>query len=129
MSARKVVQRAPAGLREAGRLVWRRILADLSEEWELDARELLILEAAARQADLNRSLEEALDADGVIVAGSAGQSRLNAACTELRQGRVALERLLSSLALPNEDGRAMTAAQKRAQAAAQARWGWRRGAA
>src|SRR4051812_39254076 len=110
--------RTPAGLGAAGRGVWRRILADVGAEWELDARELLILEAAARQADLNRSLETSIEADGVRVAGSAGQPRLNAMVTELRQGRVALERLLASLALPAEGGQTFTAAQRRAQAAA-----------
>jgi hypothetical protein len=98
-------------------------LADVPPAWELDARELLVLEAAARQADTNRALESALKDDGMVVEGSQGQRRLNAAVTELRQGRIAVEKLLSSLALPGEDGRAMTAAQKRAQSAAEARWG------
>lgn len=115
-------ERAPAGLKSAGRAVWNSILEDLVE-FELDARELLVLEAAARQADTNRALESALKDDGMIVEGSQGQRRLNAAVTELRQGRVALERLLASLALPNEEGKILTAAQKRAQAAAEARWG------
>lgn len=129
MTAKKAIPRAPGGLGDAGRAVWRRITADLGQQWELDARELLVLESAARQADLNRQLEDALTADGVTVAGSQGQRRLNAAATELRQGRIALERLLSSLALPGEDGHAQTGAQRRAQAAAEARWGRRRGTA
>jgi hypothetical protein len=59
----------------------------------------------------------------VRVAGSQGQPRLNAMVTELRQGRIAFERLLGSLALPgDEEERTMTAAQKRAQAAADSRW-------
>lgn len=126
--------RAPAGLAAAGRAVWRKIMADLGDDWELDGRELLVLEAACRQADLNAELEEALAREGVSVPGSQGQQRLNATVTELRQGRIALERLLGSLALPS-DGAAMTAGQKRAQAAASARWlregkrGRRRGAA
>ncbi len=123
MTANRVVPRAPAGLGDAGRSVWRRILADVPEEWELDAREMVILEAAARQADLNRALEAAFAEDGVMVMGSQGQARMNAVATELRQGRIAVEKLLSSLALPGEDGHTMTAAQKRAQAAAESRWG------
>ncbi len=130
--------RAPSGLGAAGKAVWRAVLDDLtaagngSETWELDGRELLILEAAARQADLNRELEQALARDGVMIEGSQGQARMNAAATEVRQGRVAVEKLLSALALPSEDGRAVTAAQKRAATAAVARWGptrRRRGAA
>jgi endonuclease YncB( thermonuclease family) len=111
--------------------VWRRIVEDLEPGWELDSRELLILEAAARQADQNRALEAALAADGVTVEGSKGQPRLNATTTELRQGRIALEKLLSGLALPGDEG-ALTSAQRRAQAAADSRWrrrGVRRGAA
>lgn len=121
--------RAPVGLKAAGKAVWKGILGDLPDEWELDAREFVVLEAAARQADTNRALEKALVDDGMIVTGSQGQARLNAAVTELRQGRVALEKLLAGLALPGDDGRTLTAGQKRAQAAAQARWGTARGAA
>ena len=64
--------KAPIGLRAAGRAVWRGILDDLGADWELDRRELFVLEAAARQADLNRSLEVALEEDGVRVAGVKG---------------------------------------------------------
>lgn len=126
--------RAPAGLASAGRAVWRKIVTDLGDDWELDGRELLVLEAACRQADLNAELEEALAREGVSVADAQGQQRLNATVTELRQGRIAFERLLGSLALPS-DGAPMTAGQRRAQAAASARWlregkrGRRRGAA
>lgn len=121
--------RIPAKLGAAGRTVWQRILADLGEDWELDARELLILESACRQADLNRRLEDAIAKDGVRVMGSQGQPRMNQMATELRQGRVAFEKLLASLALPGDEGNPTTASQKRAQTAALARWGRRRGAA
>lgn len=119
----------PDGLRESGRALWVAILADLAAApaddaagWELDARELVLLEQAARQADLVADLERVLVEDGLVVAGSQGQSRLNAAATELRQSRVALAKLLGELALPGEDGRAMTAAQRRAQHAARTRY-------
>ena len=42
--------------------------------------------------------------------------------TESRQGRIAFEKLLGSLALPGDEGETMTPAQKRAQAAASSRW-------
>jgi hypothetical protein len=71
----------------------------------------------------------AIAEDGLIVAGSAGQRRLNAAATELRQGRVAVGKLLGEIALPSDDGRVATARQKRARHAAETRWGVRRGAA
>ena len=121
----------PEGLGDAGRALWDAVHDDLEPRdeseagWELDAREQLVLEAAARQADLNRGLEAAIDRDGLTVAGWAGQPRLNPAATELRQGRIALQKLLAELALPNESGQAVTSAQRRAKAAAEARWGRR----
>jgi len=121
--------RVPEGLGEAGAAVWDAIVSDVGDAFELDARELVVLEAACRQADTNRQLEDVIEAGGLIVEGSQGQPRMSAAVTELRQGRLALERLLASLALPDEDGRVLTAGQRRAQAASQARWGVRRGAA
>jgi hypothetical protein len=134
MGADSPIVRAPANLRAAGKALWRSVLADLTEAsspgdepWELDARELLILEAAARQADTNRALEDVLREHGMVVVGSTGQPRLNAAATEVRQGRIALEKLLSSLALPNGDGEVLTAGQKRGRLAAQARHGVRHG--
>lgn len=125
--------RAPSGLKAAGRAVWNTIIDDLERRdggWELDPRERLTLEAAARQGDMNRALEELLDEQGLMVTGSMGQPRLNAAATELRQGRIALSKLLAELALPGNDGQTMTASQKRATAAAGVRWlRARRGAA
>ncbi len=124
------VPKPPKGLRDAGRKLWRSILADLATAgtdedgrgWELDARELVVLEHAAKQADLVADLERALADDGLVVPGSQGQPRLNAAATELRQSRIALAKLLGELALPGDDGHAMTGAQRRAQAAARARY-------
>lgn len=115
-------ERAPKGLAAAGRRLWHAIVGDLPDGWELDARELVILEAAARQADSNAALERAITEAGVTVEGSQGQPRLNAMVTELRQGRIALEKLLSSLALPGDEG-TETAQQRRSRAAAEARWG------
>lgn len=123
--------RMPSGLGAAGRTVWRAVVDDLTAvgdddaTWELDGRERLILENAARQADLNAKLEAVIEEDGIVVAGSTGQRRLNAAATELRQGRVAVGKLLGELALPGEDGRVATARQKRARGAAEVRWGHR----
>jgi hypothetical protein len=90
---------------------------------ELDARELAILRRAAKQADDNAALERAIKRDGLMIEGAAGQPRLNAAQTELRQGRLALARMLGQLALPAEEGAAGTTANsRRAQRAANVRW-------
>lgn len=123
MTAEPAIPRAPSGLKAAGRRVWTSILGGIAEGYELDERELLVLEAAARQADQNRALEVALADAGVTVAGSAGQPRLNPAATELRQGRLAFDKLLGSLRLPDEDaGERLTERGRRAKHAADSRW-------
>jgi hypothetical protein len=113
---------APDDLREAGCALWTSIVADLGDGWRFDARELAILTAAARQADTVADLEAAVAADGIMVRGAAGQTRLNAAVVELRKGRVALARLLGNVHLPDEDDKSATVASERGRRAAQARW-------
>lgn len=109
--------RAPSKLGPAGRALWRNVTAD----FDFGASELAVLAAACRQADDVALLEAAIVADGVTVTGSQGQPRLNAALTEVRQGRLALAKLLGALALPDEDDdRPMTASQRRAQKAGRA---------
>jgi hypothetical protein len=107
--------RMPANLGTAGRKLWRSVL----EDFDLSGAELVLLEAAARQADDVATLEAGLR-DGFTVQGSRGQPRLAAAVTEVRQGRLALARLLAELRLPadgEEVGRNPTKAR-----AADARW-------
>lgn len=112
-------QRPPSGLGKAGRALWRSITG----AYQLDPRETTTLAAAARQADDLAALETALAAGALVVEGSKGQPVLNAAVGELRQGRLALARLLGTLNLPTEDGGpALTSAQLRAQKAANTRW-------
>jgi uncharacterized protein with von Willebrand factor type A (vWA) domain len=65
----------------------------------LDARERSLLANACAQADLNAALEAQLNDDGLTVRGASGQWRLNAAATELRQGRLALAKLLWEVCL------------------------------
>ena len=116
----------PAGLARPGRQLWR----DILREWELDARELAILKRAAKQADTNDALEKAIRRDGLMIEGASGQRRLNAAVSELRQGQLALARLLGEMALPAADGSAgATATSRKAQKAANARSGAWRGCA
>lgn len=106
----------PAGLEKAGKRVWREILA----EFDLDARELLVLEQAARQADAVTALEAEIDESGLVSRGSRGQMRLSTSVTELRQARLAVAKLLSELALPDDEGQ--TASGRHARKAAEARW-------
>ena len=113
--------KTPAGLSAAGRRLWTAILADLPAEIELEARELVVLEAACRQADAVAALERAVKRDGAMVKGASGQRRLNGAVTEARQGRIALARLLGDLDLPSEQT-PRTASSQRARKAAETRW-------
>ena len=99
------------------------MLAALPPDWEYDQRELAILEAAARQGDDNAALQRAIKRDGATVTGSIGQRKLNPAMAELRQGRLALSRLLGELSLPDEASeKGQTAAGQRGLRAAKVRW-------
>jgi phage terminase small subunit len=113
----------PESLESAGKRAWKALLSDLPDDWELTARETELLRNACRQADLVADLEAALEQEGVIVVGAAGQRRLNAVATELRQSRIALARLLGEIPIPDDDGeKPTTNASQRGQKAAQARW-------
>lgn len=110
--------RAPADLGGAGRTVWRRLVS----AYAFEEHELAVLETACRQADDVAALEVLIANDGLTVAGSAGQPRLNPAVAEARQGRIAFAKLLGALALPAEDGKPQTHASRTAQKAANVRW-------
>jgi len=109
----------PRDLGAAGRDLWCRVHG----AFELDPHELPGLLLAARQLDDVARLEQLLEVDGLVVTGSAGQPRLSAVVTELRQARLAAARLLDALALPvdGESG-SSTPAVKRARRAAESRW-------
>jgi hypothetical protein len=85
---------------------------------ELDEREEAILDLAARQAaDVERA-EADIAERGYLVVGSRGQQVLNPSIAEVRQGRLALGKLLGQLDLP-ESTRDVV---RNARHAAQARW-------
>lgn len=114
--------KAPEGLGNAGRALWKQIAGSLPDGWELDNRERAVLFAACRQRDDISRLEAAIKKDGAMTTGSSGQPVVNPAVTEARQGRLALGRLLGQLQLPDEDDQPMTEAGRRAQKAARVRW-------
>ena len=116
--AERAKPKAPTGLKATGRGLWRRI----TTVFELEVGELAVLELACRQADDVADLEEQLRTDGLVVEGSAGQPRLNAVVAELRQGRLAVGKLLGQIALLDDDGRPATEGAKRARHAADRRW-------
>jgi P27 family predicted phage terminase small subunit len=115
---------APKTLGEAGKALWRAILADLPNNWQLDARELHVLERACQCADDLVVLDAAVERDGATVKGSRGQPTVHPALSEARQLRLVQLRLLSTLEMsdPQEAIRNATPAQSRARKAAEARW-------
>jgi hypothetical protein len=114
------IPRPPAGLGTSGTALWR----SLWKTFGFDERETAILSAACRQADDVARLEVLLERDGPIVAGSKGQPRLTPIVAEIRQGRLALVRMLGELGLPADvKGRPVTSRSTHASVAANARWG------
>ena len=67
------------------------------------------------------ALERAVKRDGTMVRGASGQRRLNGAVPEIRQGRIALARLLGEVDLAGEQA-PQTAGTRRARKAAETRW-------
>ncbi len=111
--------KAPSGLAARGRAFWSQAV----DTYELTESELSLLIEVCRLMDECEALCEAIAADGTTVAGSNGQPRVHPAIGELRQHRLALGRLLSQLALPDEDDTALpTPLQARGRAAARKRW-------
>ncbi|WNM28451.1 hypothetical protein RN607_05470 [Demequina capsici] len=109
----------PAGLGTRGAAFWTATLA----AYELTDSETAMLLEACRTLDNLDALAEAIQTHGVMVTGSMGQPVVNAALTEVRGQRLALHRLLTALALPDEDGEALPSARSAAsQAANSARW-------
>lgn len=108
----------------AGTALWKAITGAFVD---LDPRELAVLEAACAQADDVALLEALLVKDGPVVRGSMGQPRLSQVLAELRQGRLAVGRLLDLLVLPGADDsdKPATGRSRRAKAAADYRWGLR----
>ena len=114
----------PTGLGKAGKALWRSIHRDLEAGWELDARELHLLERACRTADDLAVLEATVDKEGATVEGSRGQTVVHPALVEARQLRVVQLRLLSviEMADPFVSRQSSTPAQSRARHAADTRW-------
>lgn len=113
-------RRDPDGLQRAGAALRDAVLG----QYDLAPHERVALIVACRQADDVARLEALLADGGMVVPGSAGQPRLSAVVGELRQGRLALAKLLSELRLPSEQGEARPAspASDRARKAAERRW-------
>lgn len=88
----------PRGLGTAGQKLWKAT----TEEFELADHELAQLEEACRTRDRIRDLDKAVAKDGLMIGSSQG-SRLHPAVAESRQQRLALARMLATLAIPGLD--------------------------
>ena len=113
----------PKILADAGKALW----SEVTSKYELRADELAILQRACRTADLLDVMEAAWAADPrMMVKGSQGQEVINPVLAEMRQYGAALNTLLKSLRLPDENDTA-EARSTQARDAANSRWS-RRGA-
>ncbi len=123
MAPKPRIAAAPKGLKAPGRALWKSILRDLDAGWALDARELYLLERAARCADELADLEAVVDSDGPTVPGSRGQPIVHPALSEARQLRLVQLRLLSPIEMADPAGdQTPTPASARARRAARQRW-------
>ena len=94
-------RRAPAGLGADGRRLWRDVVAS----YDLNASELIALEASCRSLDEVRRLEAALAEAPATVEGSRGQTRTHPLFAEVRAHRDAFLKLFAGVGLPEEAGR------------------------
>ncbi len=85
----------PDGLRESGLGLWHSV----TDAFDLDTHELLLLLQASRTADLLDELTEILERDGPVSDTPSGV-KANPAAVERRQQAVVLARLLAALRLP-----------------------------
>jgi DNA-binding transcriptional LysR family regulator len=120
------VPRPPAGLRAPGRQLWN----EVTGRYVLTAGGLEILRQLVQAVDEADMIKREQRKQPVIVAGHAGQPRPNPLNKMLDDKRELIRKLICDLDLPDIDDEAVsyehtvgvTAASKRAQKAAMARW-------
>ena len=76
-----------------------------TSEFTFSPAELNLLTEVCVTLDTLHDLAAAVRRDGLVIAGSKGQSTVHPAVTEARGQRIALHRLLSALAIPDQDGK------------------------
>jgi hypothetical protein len=86
----------PEGLSDHGTRLWDAVTADFS----LNAAELELLEQAARVSDQCAMLAEIVASEGVMSESRLGESKIHPAAIELRNERLLLGRLLTTLRVP-----------------------------
>lgn len=117
-----VIPRSPSGLKAAGKALWRAI--HLAYDFEDAPEKLVILEQAARTADVTARLQAVVDkAYDLRVLGSQGQPVAMPEVSELRQYRALLASLLKAVNCP-EDEDVLTRSEL-GKMGAKARWSGR----
>ncbi len=96
----------------------------LLERYTFDDHEAAVLDLACAALDRVAELDAAVAAEGVMVAGHAGQPRVNPAVPEARQQARHFAQLVAQLGIPDELGAATveSLATVRARKGADARW-------
>lgn len=104
----------------------------MTEAYEFDAGEFLVLEELCRAEDRAVALRRVLATEGLTAKGSKGQLIVHPAATEERRLRDQAARLLRQLDLPSQGGDSSNvtkiAAHRLGQAGARGRWTRRQGA-
>ena len=110
----------PDGLHRKGIALWQR----LNAEYDFGAapEKLLILEEAARTADMVDRLQRVVDDSELRVRGSQGQPVSAPEVQELRQYRAQFASLLDKLRLPEEESDGAMTRSQLARHAANKRW-------
>lgn len=86
---------SPTGLYKRGK----RIHKDLTDAYEFSDVEMQLVLEIAKCADRIDDLEDAIQDEGTMVAGSTGQPVVNPAIAEVRQQQMLLQRLVKGLRL------------------------------
>lgn len=95
MAQKQPESTVPVGLTGPGLALWTSVVAD----FELGDHELAVLQDACRTMNVIHALQARVDRDGVMNESPQGL-RVHPGVVELRQQRLALTKLLGSLAIP-----------------------------
>lgn len=93
MKKSSLIPKPPSGLSPEAKRWWRR----LNLQWDFDAPQLLVLEAALSSFDRWREASKIVDAEGSVVTDRFGQRKQHPAILNERDAKLSMARLLKSL--------------------------------
>jgi len=105
------IPRPPAGLKAAGKRLWRSVL----EGWDVEPWEEMLLLQACRCADRLDELAAIASTATAVVTNAKGDPAPHPAIVESRQQSIVLTRLLASMRLPVGDESDLTGNMRRPQ--------------